>query len=157
MRLKKLFRDISRKRSRLYFYVAGILSVLWFLIRVIPKPSRAAYPCQRAAFPIASAFVLWLVSLTGISLILKNLKRNLKQSKNLYSTILLILCLIVSVSISISISPTDLLASNASQNEEFIPTDNPNEPVGEGRGIFPGKVVWSHNPEAASWNGSEDY
>ena len=155
MRLKKLFRDISRKRSRLYFYVAGILSVLWFLIRVIPKPSRAVYPCQRAAFPIASAFVLWLVSLTGISLILKNVKRNLKQSRNLYSAILLILCLIVSVSISISSSPTDLLASKSSQNEKFIPTDKPNEPVGEAKGIFPGKVVWSHNPDAALWNGSE--
>ena len=152
-----MFRDISRKRSRLYFYVAGILSLLWFLIRVIPKPSRAAYPCQRAAFPIASAFVLWLVSLTGISIILKNLNRNLKQSKNLYSTIILILCLIVSFSISVSISPSDLLASRASQEEKFMPTDNPNEPVGVGRGIFPGKVVWSHNPEATTWDGSEGF
>ena len=54
--------------------------------------------------------------------------------------ILLILCLIVSVSISVSISPSDLLASRASQEEKFMPTDNPNEPVGEGRGIFPGRL-----------------
>ena len=154
MSLKKLFSVISKKRSKLFFYVAGILSLIWFLIRVIPKPSRAAYPCQRAAFPIASAFVLWLVSLTGISLILRKAKRNLNQSKNLYSALVLILCLIVSVSISVSLSPTKLLASNASQKEKFIPTDNPNEPVGVGRGIFPGKVVWSHNPEATSWDGS---
>ena len=40
----------------------GIISFLWFIIRVIPKPSRAAYPCQQAAFPFASTFVLWLVA-----------------------------------------------------------------------------------------------
>jgi len=41
---------------------AGLVSLLWFLIRVIPKPSRATYPCQRAAFPIASASVVWLTA-----------------------------------------------------------------------------------------------
>ena len=34
---------------------------------MIPKPSRATYPCQRAAFPVASAFVLWVcASMAGI-------------------------------------------------------------------------------------------
>lgn len=41
----------------------GFLALVWFLVRVIPKPSAAAYPCQRAAFPLASAFVLWIVGL----------------------------------------------------------------------------------------------
>ena len=36
----------------------GLVSLLWFLIRVIPKPSRATYPCQRAAFPLAAS-VSW--------------------------------------------------------------------------------------------------
>ncbi len=40
--------------------LAGFVALVWFLIRVVPKPSRAAYPCQRAAFPLASAFVLWV-------------------------------------------------------------------------------------------------
>src|SRR5512143_2985095 len=47
---------------------AGLVSLLWFLIRVVPKPSRAAYPCQRAAFPIASAFVVWLTAVIVSSL-----------------------------------------------------------------------------------------
>ena len=41
----------------------GLIALFWFLLRVIPKPSRAAYPCQRAAFPLASSFVIWLVGL----------------------------------------------------------------------------------------------
>ena len=43
----------------------GLLSLLWFLVRVIPKPSRAAYPCQRVAFPIASSFVVWVMAVLG--------------------------------------------------------------------------------------------
>lgn len=41
--------------------VIGLFSLIWFLIRVIPKPSRATYPCQRAAFPLATSFILWLM------------------------------------------------------------------------------------------------
>lgn len=48
--------------------VMGLASLLWFLIRVIPKPSRANYPCQRAAFPIASGFVVWLTSMVVSSM-----------------------------------------------------------------------------------------
>lgn len=29
----------------------------------------------------------------------------------------------------------------------------PNEPVGEGRGIHPGRVAWVHNPGVATWDG----
>lgn len=32
----------------------------------------------------------------------------------------------------------------------------PNEPVGTARGIFPGRVVWSHAPGAAVWNLQDD-
>jgi uncharacterized protein (DUF362 family) len=49
---------------RLFFPVFGMLSLVWFLLRVIPKPDRATYPCQRAAFPLASAFVIWV---TGVA------------------------------------------------------------------------------------------
>jgi len=48
--------------------LGGLLALVWFLIRVIPKPSRAAYPCQQAAFPVASAFVVWLVSVVASAL-----------------------------------------------------------------------------------------
>lgn len=37
----------------------GFFALLWFLLRVIPKPSRASYPCQRAAMPMATGFIIW--------------------------------------------------------------------------------------------------
>lgn len=49
--------DFFRKS---WIYLLGAAALVWFIIRVIPKPSRATYPCQRAAFPIATAFVIWI-------------------------------------------------------------------------------------------------
>ena len=37
------------------FPLVGLLALVWYLARVIPKPSRASYPCQRAALPLALA------------------------------------------------------------------------------------------------------
>src|SRR5512132_699715 len=42
--------------------LAGLAALAWFLVRVVPKPSRAAYPCQRVAFPLASSFIGWLLA-----------------------------------------------------------------------------------------------
>lgn len=33
----------------------------------------------------------------------------------------------------------------------------PNIPLGIGRGIFPGRVAWGHNPEIASWDGKTGF
>lgn len=51
--------------GRLLFFVTGLAATAWFLVRVIPKPSRAAYPCMRAAAPWMSSFVLYILSLVG--------------------------------------------------------------------------------------------
>ena len=63
-------RSLKPPRRRLgilgwLFSGMGLASLLWFLVRVIPKPSRAAYPCQRIAFPVASSFVVWVLALAG--------------------------------------------------------------------------------------------
>jgi hypothetical protein len=39
----------------------------------------------------------------------------------------------------------------------FVPIDAPNDPVGTGRGIHPGRVVWVHNADATSWDGDSGY
>ena len=71
-RVIKLF--TGRKLSAgMMFFVLGISSTVWFLIRVIPKPSRASYPCMRTAAPLMSAFVIYLISLGGISLTVKEI------------------------------------------------------------------------------------
>src|SRR5512145_2004122 len=59
----------------------GLVSLVWFLIRVVPKPSRAAYPCQRVAAPLASTFILWLTGLIGSTLAWRKARRLSAQSR----------------------------------------------------------------------------
>ena len=68
---------------RLFFPLIGLLALAWFLLRVVPKPSRAAYPCQRVAMPLASGFVLWLAGMTTASLAFRSARGRLRQARYL--------------------------------------------------------------------------
>jgi len=37
--------------------------------------------------------------------------------------------------------------------ERWKPTDPPNHPIGQAKGIFPGRVAWVHDPKVARWDG----
>ena len=41
---------------KLLFPAVGLAALIWVIIRVVPKPSRAAYPCQQTAIPVATSF-----------------------------------------------------------------------------------------------------
>jgi len=69
--------DTSSIWCKIFFPLVGFAALVWVLIRVIPKPSRITYPCQRAAFPIALAFLAFLDSITGITGIYKIIKNKL--------------------------------------------------------------------------------
>lgn len=141
------------RRARRYpwliwvFPIAGLFSLIWFLIRVIPKPSRATYPCQRVAAPLASSFIIWLTGLVGSTLAYRKAKRLAHQSRYVIAAI----CVAVSVmAIWWSLSVTGENRANAA----FTPSDPPNSPMGVGKGIHPGRVAWVRDPAATSWDGS---
>ena len=54
------------------FLILGIFSTVWFLVRVIPKPGRAAYPCMRAAAPFMSGFIVYVLGVGGLTFISRN-------------------------------------------------------------------------------------
>ena len=72
---------IIRILRKSWIYIVGIMAVVWFLIRVIPKPSRAAYPCQRAAFPVASAFMIWLTGTLFTAKLMRNAVQILRENR----------------------------------------------------------------------------
>ena len=72
---------IKKHFYKVVFVFTGLVSLIWFLVRVIPKPSRAEYPCQKAAFPIASAFMLWAISAISSITIAQKARRFFMQSK----------------------------------------------------------------------------
>lgn len=127
------------------FPVTGLLALVWFLFRVIPKPFRATYPCQRVAFPLASGFVVWLLGLVGSAAAFRKAKRSFTQARY-------ILCAVL---IAVSVGSV-WLALCAIQEEVVIAAGQiPNVPIGVAKGVKPGRVVWIHEPNATDWDGYE--
>ncbi len=144
--------------------VAGVLALIWFLIRVVPKPSRATYPCQRVAMPLASGFVVWLIALGGsIAVFRKAGGRRVRTThrppaqetaqrcviRTLHSRLALACICLITVAIV-------AVASRAGRPEQLTLAQGPwgpHGPIGEGKGIHPGRVVWVHDPNATDWEG----
>jgi hypothetical protein len=123
------------------FPIGGLLALIWFLIRVIPKPSRAMYPCQRVAFPLASGFVIWLTATIGSIAAIRKARRTFAKSRY-------VLCVIL---VAVSVGSVWLALSITT--EKTVLADEPvaNAPIGTAKGIFPGRVVWVHDPDATDW------
>lgn len=144
-------------QNRIICAVFGFGALLWFLIRVIPKPSRASYPCQRAAFPLASSFVIWAIgSISGIFAIIR---RSRLFDRYRWFTVVVLVSTITVFSFWITrprISSAQDLGSHFSaglvSHFNYAPQQR-NTPIGIARGIFPGRVVWAHDPQAAKWSG----
>ena len=68
------------KVKKLVFPFIGLAALIWFLARVIPKPSRATYPCMRATAPLASTFVLYIVGLFASTFVFTKAKNYLRKS-----------------------------------------------------------------------------
>ena len=131
-------------RSRLWrtwtFPGLGLLSLIWFLVRVIPKPSRATYPCQRAAFPLATSFVIWLISVLGSA---AAWRRASHRHARFWQVCLWGAVALLCATVVITNFPT----------LRAIAGNPPHPPLGVAKGIFPGRVVWVYGPESTSWAG----
>ncbi len=139
--------------GKLMFFVVGIVSTVWFLIRVIPKPSRASYPCMRIAAPFMSGFVLYLIAVGGITAIFHKTRYGLHKIRFIASVFLLFTAFFGFASSSES-------AGVISPSEEPVrmgPDDGPNQPVGKAAGINPGRVVWVWDPGATNENCINNY
>jgi hypothetical protein len=135
-----------RLPDKLLIVLLGIVSTIWFLCRVIPKPSRASYPCVRTVAPFMSGFVLYLLSVSGMSLTIRRLSGNIRKPFSV-TTVILILLLFLFAGINIT---SDTSVANAQDKVLKGPEDGPNTPFGQARGVKPGVVVWAWNPEATN-------
>lgn len=140
----------AKIRLKTVFIFAGISSTVWFLVRVIPKPQRAAYPCMRAAAPVMSSFVLWCLSLMGMLTAWRKVRAGFLRSRYVYGALFGFLFLIFVVAFAVQNSGK----LNAMFTDQAVIA---NAPVGIAKGIYPGRVVWVYNPEAAKWTGAGYY
>jgi len=137
--------------------LSGALALAWFLIRVIPKPSRAAYPCQRAAFPVAAGFVVWLLSLWGSMLALRKTRMHLRQARWVMATLCLLAAIGVGTIVLVNQPAGSVFGQNAPATRPgFTPTEPANTPMGTAFGVKPGRVAWAFDPKATSWDGANN-
>lgn len=129
------------------FFLLGIASTIWFLVRVIPKPSRAAYPCMRAAAPFMSGFIIYLATLLSAGFAFRLAGRKFRQSRYLLGSVL-ILAALASSALFLSSNPIGVRADANVPQASFTP----NEVMGEGIGIFPGRVVWAWDSASTNEN-----
>ncbi len=129
----------------LAFPILGILATIWILVRVIPKPSRLSYPCMKVAMPFATTFLTFIGGLLISFFSLKKLRENL-QSKNFkfMFTGFLALCMVAGFLMINSSTADTTYANNPTVSQPA------NQPMGEAKGLFPGRVVWVHNPAATN-------
>ncbi|MCK5138150.1 MAG: hypothetical protein KAR19_20375, partial [Bacteroidales bacterium] len=140
LRLKK--RHVPAK---LLFIVMGVISTAWFLIRVIPKPQRAGYPCMRTAFPIMTGFLIWVGSVTGAFVAFKLSGKYFKTAKVRAGFAFVLAG--IGFSIMVIMQPTvKTWAANLLSTTEIVHPAN--EPIGTSWGINHGRVVWAWDQDA---------
>lgn len=130
---------LHRRWTLIVFPLIGIAALAWFAIRVIPKPSRAAYPCQKAALPIVAGFIVWLAGITGGFIFYKKAKEFFRARRYLLAGAAAVAFIAIG------------MWSFRSEIYAFTFRSGANIPQGTGRGMYPGRVVWTHDPAATSW------
>lgn len=147
--------------NKFVFAIIGLGSLIWFLLRVIPKPSRATYPCQQASFPVACAFVIWVTGLLSNVFAIKTLRKKFSHIKWIATFCSILLAVVFfgwltfippGLSSALGAIPADTVFVPAI-GFDWQPGD-PNKPIGIARGIYPGRVVMTRNPEATKWGGN---
>lgn len=150
--LLKLKNMVGRSAlPKIVFIALGISSTIWFLIRVIPKPQRATYPCMRAAAPVMSTFVIYLLSLTGSLFAFKKAKKHFRHARYIYAASFLAIAVVCTL---LFFARNTYVVSASTADVNSIAS---NSPIGVGHGIFPGRVSWVFDPKVATWDGTDKY
>jgi len=123
--------------------LAGLVATGWYLLRVVPKPSRAAYPCQTAAGPLRLGFLVYLAALAASVNTFRKAKLSFLKNRYVLGGAL------------VGASAVCLVIFLKGQERPLMAA--PLSPVGTAKGIFPGRVAWVHNPKAAAWTGSGNH
>jgi hypothetical protein len=131
------------KATRAFLFL-GLASTLWFLIRVIPKPIRASYPCMQAAAPLMSSFIVYLLGVTGTIVAFTSARRKAARAR-------------YGAALAFGVIALCAMASSLTSDERPVYADSrlrlgPNTPIGVPRGVLPGRVVWAWNPQATNEN-----
>jgi len=146
----------SNRLSRFLLPLTGLACLIWMLVRIIPKPSRADYPCMKVAAPLAGGFVAYIAGMAIVLISFKKAAHLLREKRSIVAATL-VLCGVAVGMFTVLKTDSQSHAATLAADSLFVPSDSPNTPVGVARGIFPGRVVWMWDSTAARWNGTSGY
>jgi len=133
--MKKYIIHKLKNSKGIMFHVIGIISFIWFIIRVLPAPHRSQYPCQQMAMPIAFGYIAFWSVLT-FSLITW-IKKVQTKIGTITPSLLMVFILFFSIA-GISFANPSITGSLTYETWNPIPK----QPIGEPQGYNPGRVVW---------------
>jgi hypothetical protein len=132
--------------------ITGIAALIWYIIRVLPKPSRASYPCQQMAAPMVSNSIVGLFGIAASVFAFNKARTFFTRSRYIGGALCLFAALTTLFVASIQ---TAVPLQAQSTNATILPG-----PIGEAKGTIPGRVVWFWDPTAtneACTNGTNDW
>jgi hypothetical protein len=145
---KRMKNQYRGAKSVLLFPILGFVSLLWVIIRVGTKPSRLRYPCMKVAVPTATTFLVYITALFTSLFSLRKAKEYFKKSRYLVGAMLLLIGIAGGTFLILHTNKSAYAQTPIYKTRAPVP----NDPIGEEKGIFPGRVVWVHDPEATNEN-----
>jgi hypothetical protein len=108
---------------------------------------------MKAAAPVASSFVSYLLGISIFAFVVNKARQQLLRSKYIAAIGFIVLGLVA--------GSWSIYNNSEKANAQPLADDQPvNQPAGEAKGIFPGRVVWVHDPNATNekcTNGNNDF
>ncbi|MCU0288679.1 MAG: hypothetical protein MUF15_20080 [Acidobacteria bacterium] len=136
------------RNNKILFPIFGILALIWFLIRVIPKPSRISYPCQQAAAGIGLSFLVYVATFVSSYPIFKLFHKYIHRNVAYLFILVLVAGSVITINYAIDPDFSKVVST-------FVPAEGPNAPIGIAKGLFPGRVVWIRDTASTKWDGIE--
>ncbi len=129
------------QKKGIWFHLVGLGCLIWFVVRVVPKPARSQYPCQQVSLSIAVSYLtFWCVLVSGFILWCKLIRVKAASLLPMAVAGCVVFCSVSGVVFAAGFVVSPLQAGS------WDPA--PNEPIGTGQGVHPGRVVWVWNPDA---------
>ncbi len=160
MDIKKIIEKLRKS-----LFLISLASLFWFLLRTGKKPSRALYPCQKAALTQSGIYFLYIFPLIEARRIKHFFKYRFNRKKFIGSLFAVIFIFILIFFISSWANKLSVDKSWKAFEEDKKMTVNSLIPDGIGKGIFynslsamnvsnPHRVVSVHSSDATTWAGS---
>jgi len=110
---------------RWLFLITGLAALIWFLVRVLPKPSRASYPCQRVGAPVALGGIVYVLSLCGLVSAFRHARQFIRQHRFAVAGA----CVVAGLACALVVVQRNESAARAEKTGSFVPSDAPNQPI----------------------------